>query len=122
MIKNDFSTLKVIVDKFKPFGLFRGVDLLLPQKSALAYLKELITNEILVVGCDFSRYFDEKKEKTIELVGAGMVVDDNSPCDPFISGVEVLEFIRNRFPNDADFVSLIFLDGDIYDFLRSNYN
>jgi hypothetical protein len=114
------GNLLQIVEKYRPSGILKGVELLLPPEVAISLIDELSQFGVMIWGCDLWRFLDPKKDpkRIVALVGAGILVDD--PKLPEIATAArnakaVKEFIQHRLPEDAELISLIFDDAAVYD-------
>ena len=120
--------LEHVLEKYLPDGIVKGSDLLLAPEKMLSFIDDLAKAGVSVGGCEAWRYLDPHKKdrmSLMELAGAGMLREHPVPPEiltPEMSADQVKDFITNRWPDDADLVALIFLDGEIYDYFHSLYN
>lgn len=106
--------LKAVIHKYRPYGVVRGREFLLPPPHAIALIDEVVECGILLFGCDLWRYWDAERRYVVELVGAGFLVDE-SECDAARSAALIKDFLIRRLPEDAELVSLISQDGILED-------
>jgi hypothetical protein len=110
-----------IVEKYLNRGVLKGGEFLQPPEDVVQFIDDLVNAGILISGCDLWRYLDPTKDPTgiVALVGAGVLVSrSTNPKKGTVEGnAEIVKgFILHQLPEDAELVSLIFLDGEIYDF------
>lgn len=116
--------IQYITEKYLHRGVIKGGEFLLPPKYIIQLIEDLANAGILIVGCDLWRYLDQSKDpkRIVALVGAGMLVEDPDLPETMsseLSAKQIKDFVINRMPKDAELVSLIFMDSEIYDFFRS---
>ena len=110
---------KQVINNFAKSGIIRGGELLLTREYILQFIDDLAAVNAIIYGCSDWRYVDYAKypDLIMEIVGGGILVEDDidaqEECVNIVKG-----YITNRLPDDVDFVSLIFGDGDIYNYVR----
>jgi hypothetical protein len=115
--------LRSILNKYVKLGVVKGVELLLPQEFVIPFINDLAKIGVQINGCDLWRYVDRKEDitKIVELVGAGVLVQYANPLANSVKDYAsvVKDYIHQRLPSDVDFISLIFEDGEIYNFIKN---
>jgi hypothetical protein len=112
-----------LVKEFKPYGIVKGVEFLLPPDKAVLLVDKLAKYDVMIYGCDLWRFLDPGKnpKRIVALLGAGMLVDDPKP--PEVETAKrnaelVKDFIQFHLPDDAELISLIFADLEIDSLFR----
>src|SRR5574340_1436425 len=119
---------KAILWKFAALGIVAANDLLLPPDLIIPFLDELSNENALINGCDLWKFVDSSRNpyEIVQLLD-GYLIPDNFGDSVDGSAKLVKNYLENNLPKDVDFVSLIFDDGEIYDYIlslgdnRSNY-
>lgn len=119
---------RIVLQKYSFLGLVKGTELLLPPDLIIPFLDELSNENVLINGCDLWKFINSSKNpyEIVQLLD-GFLIPDNFGDSVEGSAKLVKNYLVNNLPKDVDFVSLIFDDGDIYDYIlslgdnRSNY-
>lgn len=111
-----------VIEKYIPSGIIKGGELLLSRDLVISFIDELAVVGVLINGCDLWRYLDSDRnpKRIVALLGDGILVHDGGPFanTTEVNAKIVREYIEKRLPEDADLVSIIYEDGEIYDYLR----
>ena len=115
-----------VLQKYLPMGIIWGIELLLIPQVAIAFIDDLARVGIRVTGCDLWRFLDPDKDtkRIVSLPGDGITVSEaHRPQKETVEGNADLikDYIAHQLPADADLVSLIYDNHQIYYFFR-NYN
>jgi hypothetical protein len=120
MISKD---VEQIFRHFASSGIIWGSELLLSKYMIFPFINALSECGVIINGCDLWRFVDPDKNphNIVSLLGAGFVIDDNDPlADKVENNAKIVkEFIKRKLPEDAELISLIFRDLEIYQFFRS---
>jgi hypothetical protein len=121
--------LKRVLTKYRHRVIVKGVELLLTPQDAILFIDDLSQIGVRIDGCDLWKYVDRSKhpDRIVELLGAWGLFENY-----FISsgktrdeiGPVMKEFILEQMPNiipEAELVSFVYLDKEIYDFFRFTY-
>src|SRR5574340_1603100 len=119
---------RIVLQKYSFLGLVKGTELLLPPDLIIPFLDELSNENALINGCDLWKFINSSKNpyEIVQLLD-GFLIPDNFGDSVEGSAKLVKNYLENNLPKDVDFVSLIFDDGEIYDYIlslgdnRSNY-
>jgi len=114
-MRND---LKLLLEKYIPLGILKGVEFLLPPEVAIPFVDDLVARNVKINGCDLWKYIDRKNNQIVALLGAGMMMHDANKETVHGRGEAVKNYIQNHLPEDAQLVSLIYDEDDIYDLVR----
>lgn len=111
-------------NKYLPYGIIWGTELLFPPEVATALIDDLVKNKVRITGCDLWRYVDpvEHPDWIVEILGAGDLADSiyNAEKGTVEGNAEIMkEFIQHHLPEDAQLVSFIYDVGEIYEYIRS---
>ncbi len=117
MITND---QQAILMKYASLGIVAGIELLLSEDLIILFIDELTNNGVLINGCDLWKFVDSSRDpdKIVQLLD-GYLIPDNFGDSVEGSAKLVKNYLANNLPKDVDFISLIFNDGDIYDYILS---
>ena len=99
-------------EKYRPLGIVKGREFLLPPEDAIHFLRDLAEMEVVVIGCELWQYVDRSKGWAMELCGAGgWVGDDRYQTITARDAAAFLEYFLVRRPyGDYDLVSFISRD------------
>jgi hypothetical protein len=113
------------LNKYITEGVIKGNELLLPPNGAISFLDDLTKIGVWVTGYELWKYVDRDHdpERIVNLLGAGSILSDEQLENKELNILDVRHSIKNsifeRFPPDADLVSFIFLDEEIYNLLSN---
>ena len=114
----DNRKLQEAVEKYHCRGMIRSTDFLLPPPDAVAFAGDLANLDILILGCDLSRYADAGRTQAMELATAGNVVNARLSSDDVRGNAKVIQdFLSSELPHDADLVSFVYADPDTWDLI-----
>ncbi len=108
------QSLSELANQYRPHGIKKGGEVLFEPEKALLFLEDLSRNNVMVVGCDLWKYVDKEKGWLVELLGAGFLVNE-LVTDINEATNLIKQFIKEKLPDDAELVSLIFQDYSILD-------
>lgn len=111
-----------ILKSYTKNGILKGGELLLLREFTIPFIDELSSSGVQINGCDIWRYADSSKNpaRIIEFVGGGVLVHNISPLANSLEECAriVKNYILDEMPAEADFISLVFEDREIYQYLR----
>lgn len=103
------QSLSELANQYRPYGINHGGEFLFSPEKAILFLDDLARNNVMVIGCDLWKYVNKEKGWIVELLGAGFVVNE-LVTDINQAASLIKQFIKEKLPDDAEFVSLIFQD------------
>jgi len=106
--------LEEIAKRYMKDGILKGKELLLPPDKIIGLVDDLLDQGISIVGCDLWRYVDREKGWIVQLVGAGLAIEDTKKSPGELASL-VKNYLTNELPGDAELVSLLFEDIRVYD-------
>lgn len=113
---------KDILKNYSSKGIIKGGELLLPKELIISFMEELSNSGVQINGCDIWRYADSTRNpaRIVEFVGGGVLVHYANPRADTLQeyATIVKDYILLKMPTGADFVSLVFEDSEIPQFLR----
>ena len=106
-------TLREIAEKYRPFGIQKGVEFLLPPDKMTQMIDDLAQSDVLILGCDLWRYVDREKNWIVQLVGVGYDIGEANPTARDAATM-IKQFLSTKLPGDAEMVSLLWADLSVY--------
>lgn len=120
--QNMREDIRKIFNKYIPPGIVKGVEFLLPPETAISFIDDLVGYHVKINGCDLWKMIDGKTNQIVALLGAGTMLHDADKETIQSRGETVKDYIRNHLPEDAQLVSLIYAEDDIYELVRGLRN
>lgn len=117
-----------ILDQYISSGIVKGVEFLLTPYAAIPYIDDLAELGIKITGCDLWRYLEgasKEPKNIVALLGAGLLVSESkNPGKGNARGnAEIVKaYISKDLPPDAELISLIYEDDEIYDYFKEKPN
>ncbi len=105
------KTYQQLIQSYREKGIKKGVELLLLPEQAIMLIDELVEVGIRILGCDSWCYVDSYENdpnRVLEIVGGGVLVELPEDSSVIEDANFVKEFILEKLPEDAKFVSLIY--------------
>lgn len=105
-------------------GIIWGTELLFLPDKAIEFITILASHRERILGCELWRFLEDDKssKKIVALLGAGLLIESPRSGTIEENALITREFIANRLPEDAELVSLLYENGDIYDIIKNTNN
>jgi len=112
--------LENFIQQIKQLGLIKGNELLMTPEIAISFIEKLAENDVKVAGCDLWKYVQVcEKVGIVSLLGADFGFDDYDDMSTSQLALSLINTLKTDLPKDAELVSLLIMDSDVNEIIKS---